>query len=350
MSLAADSAFALPRRASAFRWGVWLAFPAYAALLALAWFWLSRTLPDQFALHLVGHSIAIGHVHDRLLGDAALALSLAPAVLWLECVFIGWQASSARALLRPSRSARTDLAAFLMEHLHLAGLVGKLMTLGLSVISGAALRIWLAAHTGLSADISALSFLLQVPLCFLAYTFFDYWAHRIGHTRLFWPLHRYHHAAEEMVVINGGRLHPAGFVTLFVVNLPLSLLGADAQAVFGANLIAGLLGLLIHSRLETDFGWIGRHVVQSPRHHRLHHKLDMDQPTGFFGMAPIWDHLFGGWSERAERNIAIGVDTTYRHGFWVLPDMLRDYRDFWLGLVGRRPLSPSERTAVTKSR
>lgn len=343
MSLAADSALALPRRASAFRWGVWVAFPAYAALLGLCWWWLSHALPDQFTFHLLNHSFVIRQIHDRLLGDAALALSLAPFVLWLECVFLGWQASSARALLAPSRSARTDLTAFLMEHLHLAGIVGKLMMLGASVLSGEALRAWLVIHAGFAPDISAWPFLLQVPVCFYAYTFFDYWAHRIGHTRLFWPLHRYHHSAEEMVVINGGRLHPAGFVTLFVVNLPLSLLGAHADAVFAANLIAGLLGLLIHARLETDFGWIGRYVVQSPRHHRLHHKLDMGQPTGFFGMAPVWDHLFGGWSERSESNIAIGVDTEYRHGFWVVPDMLRDYRDFWLGLVGRRSLSPSER-------
>jgi hypothetical protein len=69
----------------------------------------------------------------------------------------------------------------------------------------------------------------------------------------------------------------------------------------------------------------------------------MREATGFFSMMPVWDHVFGGWSERRDAGIAIGVDTTYRHGFWLLPDMLRDYCDFWKGLVGRRTLSPSER-------
>ena len=51
-------------------------------------------------------------------------------------------------------------------------------------------------------------------------------------------------------------------------------------------------------------------------------------------MMPLWDHLFGGWSERRDANVAVGVDTPYRQGFWLMPDLLRDYWDFWKGLVG----------------
>ena len=65
-------------------------------------------------------------------------------------------------------------------------------------------------------------------------------------------------------------------------------------------------------------------------------------PTGFFGMTPLWDRLFGGWSQDVRPNIAIGVDTPYRHGFWLMPDLLRDYWDFWKGLAGKRRLYPSE--------
>jgi sterol desaturase/sphingolipid hydroxylase (fatty acid hydroxylase superfamily) len=205
------------------------------------------------------------------------------------------------------------------------------------------LRAWLLARTGFAVNLSVLPLAAQVPLCFLAYTFFDYWAHRAGHTKLFWPLHRYHHAATEMVVINGGRIHPAGFLGIFFLNIPMPLLGAGAQTMLWVNLAVTVLGFLIHSRLETDFGWIGRHVIQSPRHHRLHHKLDMTEATGFFAMMPVWDRLFGGWMDQNQANVAIGVDTGYRHGFWIVPDLLRDYRDFWLGLIGRRALSPSER-------
>lgn len=317
-------------------------FAGYLALLAAAWWALSRLLPDQLAFHVMGHDIVLRRLHERVLGIMPV-LAVLPSVLWLECAIVGWRRSSARALLKPSASVRTDLACFVLEQFHVMGLVGRLMMLGASIVSGVWLRDWIAARTGFALDPSGLPLPVQVPLYFFAYSFFDYWAHRAGHMRLFWPLHRYHHAAEEFSVINGGRLHPAGFVGLFFLNIPMPLLGATPKAMIWVNLVTTVLGFLIHSRIESDWGWIGRHIVQSPRHHRLHHKLDMTTPTGFFAMMPVWDRLFGGWSECNTRNVAVGVDTRYRHGFWVLPDLLRDYFDFWKGLVGRRELSPSER-------
>ena len=342
MSIAADAPFTIPRPVLP-HWAIWAVFPLYAALLALAWWGLIHLVPDTASVQALGHAFSLDNIHHKILGNAALVLALLPAVLWLECAVIGWDKSSARALLNPSRSAQTDLAAFILEQLHLTGLIGRLMMLGASVISGEALRAWLAAKTGFAPDLGFLPLAAQVLVYFYAYTFFDYWAHRASHSRLFWPLHRYHHAAQEMCVINGGRLHPAGFLGIFFLNIPMPLLGASVEAMLWINVLVTVLGFLIHSRLDSDFGWIGRHVVQSPLHHRLHHKLDMTEATGFFAMAPVWDRLFGGWSGCRDAQVAIGVDTPYRHGFWVVPDLLRDYRDFWLGLVGRRRYSPSER-------
>lgn len=333
----------MPRAPRFPRWLVWALFPAYVALLAMAWFGLGQTLPDQVTVSLLGHARTVSRIHDRILGDGVAVLAALPFVLWLECAVIGWEKSSARALLRPSASAATDLSNFLLEQTHLTGLIGKLMMLGASLVSGEMLRAWLLAKTGFAPNLGALPLLVQVPLGFAAYSFFDYWAHRAGHSRLFWPLHRYHHAAQEMVVLNGGRQHPAGFLAVFFLNIPMPLLGMGAEAMLWVNLGVTVLGFLIHSRLETDFGWIGRYVLQSPRHHRLHHKLDMTEQTGFFAMMPVWDRLFGGWNDQNGVHVAIGVDTDYRHGFWVVPDLLRDYRDFWLGLIGRRSTSPSER-------
>ena len=178
---------------------------------------------------------------------------------------------------------------------------------------------------------------------FTVYSFFDYWAHRLGHTKYFWPLHRYHHSAEDFSVLNALRIHPAGFAGIFFINIPMPLLGATPEAMIWVNVATVMLGFVIHSRMESGFGWVGRYIIQSPLHHRLHHKLDMTEATGFFGMMPLWDHLFGGWSERRDPNVVVGVDTPYRQGFWVMPDLLRDYWDFWKGLVGRRTLSPSEK-------
>ena len=325
-----------------FRFVVVAAFAAYAAVLAALWWLIASQLPDQLTVTLFGHALHLRNLRDKILGNASLIAVILPAALWLECAAIGWEKSSARALLRPTASMKTDLAYFLLDQAHVTGVIGRIMMLGASVISGVALRDWLAARTGLAVDPSGLPLWLQVAIYFHVYSFFDYWAHRLGHTRWFWPLHRYHHAAEEFCIVNGARLHPAGFVGIFLLNIPMPLLGASPEVMIWVNVLTIALGFVIHSRMESGFGWAGRWLVQSPLHHRLHHKLDMTTPTGFFSMTPLWDRLFGGWSETATPNIAIGVDTPYRHGLWLLPDLLRDYCDFWKGLVGRRTIYPSE--------
>jgi sterol desaturase/sphingolipid hydroxylase (fatty acid hydroxylase superfamily) len=340
----ADSDFApLRRRMGVSRVMIVTAFVLYAAALATAWWAISRFLPDQFSLHLLSHSIALHNIHDKIAGNAVLLLLILPSALWLECAVVGWEHSSCRALLfAPNASLKTDMAFLLLDQAHVMGLVGRVMMLGASIISGVALRDWLAAKTGFSLDAGALPLVVQVVIFFYVYSFFDYWAHRVGHMRWFWPLHRYHHAAEEFSVVTATRIHPAGFVGIFFIGVPMPLLGATPEAMVWVNVVTIALGFLIHSRIDSDWSWIGRYVIQSPRHHRLHHKLDMSEPTGFFSMTPVWDHLFGGWSARNDSNIAIGVDTPYRHGFWIMPDLIRDYFDFWKGLVGRRTYSPSE--------
>jgi len=340
MTIASEAVPPAPRLS--FRFLVAAAFAAYAALVAVLWWLVASRLPDQLAVTLFGHALHLKNLRDKILGNASLIAVILPAALWLECAAIGWEKSSARALLRPTASMKTDLAYFLLDQAHVTGVIGRIMMLGASVISGVALRDWLAARTGFAVDPSGLPLWLQVMIYFHVYSFFDYWAHRLGHTRWFWPLHRYHHAAEDFCVVNGARLHPAGFVGIFLLNIPMPLLGASPEVMIWVNVLTIALGFVIHSRMESGFGWAGRWLVQSPLHHRLHHKLDMTTPTGFFSMTPLWDRLFGGWSQTVTPRVAIGVDTPYRHGLWLLPDLLRDYCDFWKGLVGRRTIYPSE--------
>ena len=43
-----------------------------------------------------------------------------------------------------------------------------------------------------------------------------------------------------------------------------------------------------------------------------------------------------GPSKTADPALVIGVAQPYRHGFWIVPDLLRDYWHFWSGFVIRR--------------
>ena len=225
--------------------------------------------------------------------------------------------------------------------------VGKLMTLGVSMVSGVWIHDRLAAMLGVPLNLATLPLALQVLAYFFVYTFFDYWTHRLDHSRYFWPIHRYHHAADDFLVVTASRQHPAAFTGIFLINVPMAILGATPAVMIYVNVVTIALGFLIHSRIDSDWGWIGRWVVQSPNHHRLHHVLDMSEPTGHFAMAPIWDRLFGTWRGDADQTLEIGVDTPYRHGFWLVPDLLRDYWHFWRGFW---PSGASAPRAIASSR
>jgi sterol desaturase/sphingolipid hydroxylase (fatty acid hydroxylase superfamily) len=135
-------------------------------------------------------------------------------------------------------------------------------------------------------------------------------------------------------------VHPAGFTGVtFMTIMPAVLLSATPESFLTMNVLVAMLRLLIHSRIKSDFGPVGRYVVQSPRHHRLHHRLDPSEPAGNFALIPLWDHLFGTWREIPAHEWAIGVDAPYRHGAWVFSDLWRDYCGFWRGwaaLIARR--------------
>jgi sterol desaturase/sphingolipid hydroxylase (fatty acid hydroxylase superfamily) len=137
-------------------------------------------------------------------------------------------------------------------------------------------------------------------------------------------------------VLNSVRIHPAAFTSVMSATLPAVLFQTSPDVIADVMLFVITLRYVIHSRIDSDFGWVGRWIIQSPVHHRLHHVLDMSRPTGHFAITPIWDHLFGTWrsdADEVDQTLVIGVDTPYRHGAWIGPDVWRDYLDFWKGFL-----------------
>lgn len=312
--------------------------PYLGLLAAASWAFLTM-VPDQLAFTLAGHAFHVHGVHERLFGDAALMFLILPGALWVEFMALGWAKSSLRRLLfARSASEKTDLAVFILGQGHVLDVLGRLMVLGASLISGAWIRAWLASTFGFEITLPAMPVAVAVVVYFFVYTFFDYWTHRLDHTPFLWPLHRYHHSAEEFCVITAARVHPAAFTPIFIINIPMAVLGAPQDVMIYVNVAVITIGFLIHSRLESDWGWFGRWVIQSPVGHRLHHKLDMSYPTGNFSIAPIWDRLFGTYDGKCDPHLAIGVERDYRHGFWFVPDLLRDYWHFWRGVFTLKPL------------
>ena len=338
-----DSPYSAPRVGAGGRAALVAGMLAYLALVAFGWWSVVHLVPDQLTLDLFGRTLSVGNVRNKILGNAALLFLMLPLALAIEAVVVGWEGSSTRQLLvARTASVKSDIVYILLGQARITDIAGRVMTLGVAMLSGGLVREFVRAKTGFAVDPSAIPVLLQVPIYFLLYTFLDYWTHRVDHGRYFWPLHRYHHAAQDMSVLNAGRAHPAAVLSgTFIINMPLAILGASPAVMVYVNVVVISIGFLIHSKIDSTWGWFGRWVIQSPNHHRLHHILDQTVPTGHFAMAPIWDHLFGTWRGDADQSLVIGVDKPYRHGWFIAHDIGRDYWDFLRGWFKKSDV-PSE--------
>lgn len=331
----------LPARPGLARVALLLAFVLYVAILAGGWWAALQILPPAVHITLFGRSIGTNSAHEHI-NNAGLIFLLLPSALWIEAAMVGWQKSSARQLVvAPTPSLKTDIAVFFLGQAHITDIAGRILTLGAALISGAWIHDALAKATGVSLGPLPAPMPVQLVFYFFVYTFFDYWTHRFDHSRLLWPIHRYHHSARDFGVITSGRQHPAAFTGLFIVNLPMAIMGAPTDVMIYVNVLVVGIGFLIHSKMDADWGWFGRWVIQSPNNHRAHHKLDMSHPTGHFAIAPIWDRLFGTYYREGVGEMEIGVDTEYAHGFMAPRDMARDYWHFWIGLFGGRSDGPN---------
>jgi sterol desaturase/sphingolipid hydroxylase (fatty acid hydroxylase superfamily) len=286
--------------------------------------------PDQFDIHVLGRHILLCNLHSRLLHEGPTILLITPTIFAAELWLVGWSNSSLYRLTAGLQaSSKTDIVYFLSLHAGIIEKAGVVLTFGLTLFVAEHLRDSLFQYSRYQISITSLPVFAQVAVFVLVYSFFDYWQHRIDHHRIFWPLHRYHHAAEDFCTLNSSRVHPAAFSSALMSALIIILMKVSTEALIDANLMLATLRLLVHSRIDSDFGWVGRYVIQSPRHHRLHHILDMSRPIGHFGLVPIWDHLFGTWRRSdIDQTLPIGVSTPYQHGAWIGADIWRDYCDF----------------------
>jgi sterol desaturase/sphingolipid hydroxylase (fatty acid hydroxylase superfamily) len=319
------------------RRALWL-FAAYYLLLSAFLYWMDAIIPDKVSVTFFGHAYSSGNIHHHIVAVGMLGFVVVPTAFLIELLVTGWPNSSlCRLFFERSRSSQSDLIVFGLRYSNAMNVASKVLTFGVALISGLWIHDWLLAATGID-----FGFVWMPPVfAFLAYlllfTFFDYWAHRLDHTRYFWPLHRYHHSAEDFYVLTASRVNPGAISSVVVIAIPLGILAMPPETGFWIFILVEAERMVIHSRIDSDFGWIGRFVIQSPVHHRLHHSLDTSRPVAHFSLLPVWDHLFGTWQGGGSQSIAIGVDYPYRHGLWVLPDLWRDYCEFVVGFFRRGP-------------
>ena len=163
-----------------------------------------------------------------------------------------------------------------------------ILTLGGSILVSRFLT-WVSSHyhwtrlTLPSEGILEIAFSLSVY--WLTVSFVGYWGHRFLHTPLLWPLHRFHHAATELNMITAYRQHPVESVAtgFFSLVSPFIFLNVPDQVIFPFFVWGIVAGLLEHSQLPWEYGWVGRWVIGSPRYHQIHHSIDEEHQNLHFG-------------------------------------------------------------------
>ena len=266
-----------------------------------------------------------------------------------EALLAGSRQSSLSTLKAGSASVRLDLISVAMTLLPLR-YAGYVLSLGLLyVVDTRALQ---PAHVSVTRWLPTWG--LQVACLVLFQSFVSYWIHRLEHAvPALWALHKFHHSADRMSILTADRqteltkgveqLLLFGFLALLSeptaakpgTDSPLFFLVA---LYFAWRAFRGVNQYLCHSNLTTDYGWVGRWLLVSPRMHRLHHATSArHHNTNFTFDFVIWDRLFGTYAScdvAVAYGLTLGLDDNPFNTGSSLGSVLRDYLitpyvEFW---------------------
>jgi sterol desaturase/sphingolipid hydroxylase (fatty acid hydroxylase superfamily) len=262
----------------------------------------------------------LGHIISRLhafyvlgwfelLCSILVAIAVISLVLLLELISVPWEISSIRRLIKFSRSVQTDLLAFLFVETNISLFMGMVMFFGITYVLQ---YIFVLLGFAIGSFVFS-SAVLAFATFYLFIDFANYWTHRLCHKiPLLWTIHRYHHSAREMTVFTAARDHPMERALSSMISaLPATLIAVPADQFFIFILLIKAIGPLKHSNITSNWGLIGRYLLQSPAAHRIHHSINANHHnTNFASLFQFWDVIFGTSmhpSEEEAKVILIGV-------------------------------------------
>ncbi len=225
-------------------------------------------------------------------------------LLLIELRALGWRQSAFRKILSFNKKTNNDFALTLLNLLGFTEILVLFMTFGGSNY----IPLFLEKLIGTTLISQISNQLLQILIYLIVIDFVEYWYHRILHKISFlWEAHKFHHSMEEFIVFS--RQHPIeSLFRMLIYALPLSLLGAPIESFILITILLRIIDYLQHSMFEWDYGWIGRWVIYSPIHHRVHHSKEEEHWDKNFGnIFVIWDRIFGTWYNGGRVNTTVGV-------------------------------------------
>ena len=174
--------------------------------------------------------------------------------------------------------------------------------------------------------------LVSLLLYLVALDALNYLIHRGQHSLgWWWQLHALHHAQRQMTQWSDNRNHLLDdLIRDVLVVLVAQLIGIAPSQYVAIVALTQLSENLQHANLHLWFGRWGERLWVSPRFHRMHHAVGLDerQNCNFGVLLPWWDMLVG-TANFEQRYPATGVldqleqGRDYGRGFW---------SQQWLGL------------------
>jgi sterol desaturase/sphingolipid hydroxylase (fatty acid hydroxylase superfamily) len=139
---------------------------------------------------------------------------------------------------------------------------------------------------------------VRVIMLLLMTDFLAYWSHRLRHTAPLWPMHRWHHASENLYWLSGNRttlidyvwLAGPSFLTFWLFSLSIT------EGIVVVSLYT-LANHWAHANLQTGNRYL-EWLIITPRFHRLHHSQAPEHfNSNFAVLFTIWDRIFGTFSD-----------------------------------------------------
>jgi len=142
----------------------------------------------------------------------------------------------------------------------------------------------------------------------LVYTLLGYLWHRAVHASpwLWRMVHQLHHAPTRLDVASSTIFHPtetAGYTALALITTVL-LLGLAPIPAACIGSFSAFVSFFQHANIRTP-SWVG-YIIQRPEAHSLHHHIK--GPQGNYSDFPLWDVLFGTFSNPAVASAQVGFE------------------------------------------
>lgn len=145
---------------------------------------------------------------------------------------------------------------------------------------------------------------LRLIAFYLVWDFSLYWVHRFMHTRLVWPIHKWHHVPTAVWWFVGVRGSFPHIVLTYLPFLWFWILGLPAWLALIVSVDAVVRNAWMHVNVTGRWmRWV-EWVFVTPRFHVVHHSDKPEHYRANLGsMLSIWDRMFGTYVDPEKVNL-----------------------------------------------